>query len=145
MQQALDYAEILDIPFAYSSNGDGFLEHDFFTGKEKNFAMNELPSPEELYERYKVVKGITESTEKIINTPYYSDGSGKTPRYYQQIAINRTIKAVADGQKRILLVMATGTGKTLTVGQIIWRLWKSGQSKRKSKSSWKNYIGFSES
>lgn len=130
MQQALDYAEILDIPFAYSSNGDGFLEHDFFSGKERELKMTELPSPSELYERYKNANNITEVQESIINSPYYSDGSGKIPRYYQQVAINRTIKAVAEGQKRILLVMATGTGKTFTAGQIIWRLWKSGTSKR---------------
>jgi len=130
MQQAQDYAETLDIPFAYSSNGDGFLEHDFFTGKERNISMSELPSPAELYERYRKAHNIDEPKQKIIETPYYSDGSGKTPRYYQQIAINRTIKAVSNGQDRILLVMATGTGKTFTAGQIIWRLWKSGTSKR---------------
>jgi len=130
MQQAQDYAETLDIPFAYSSNGDGFLEHDFFTGKERELSLEELPSPAELYERYKQANNLDESKQKIIETPYYSDGSGKTPRYYQQIAINRTIKAVSEDQDRILLVMATGTGKTFTAGQIIWRLWKSGTSKR---------------
>ncbi len=130
MQQAQDYAETLDIPFAYSSNGDGFLEHDFFTGKERELSLEELPSPAELYERYKQANNLDESKQKIIETPYYSDGSGKSPRYYQQIAINRTIKAVSEGQDRILLVMATGTGKTFTAGQIIWRLWKSGTSKR---------------
>lgn len=130
MQQAQDYAETLDIPFAYSSNGDGFLEHDFFTGKERELSLEELPSPAELYERYKQANNLDKSKQKIIETPYYSDGSGKSPRYYQQIAINRTIKAVSEGQDRILLVMATGTGKTFTAGQIIWRLWKSGTSKR---------------
>lgn len=130
MQQAQDYAETLDIPFAYSSNGDGFLEHDFFTGKEREISMDEFPSPAELYERYKQANNLDESKQKIIETPYYSDGSGKTPRYYQEIAINRTIKSVSEGQDRILLVMATGTGKTFTAGQIIWRLWKSGTSKR---------------
>ena len=130
MQQALDYAETLDIPFAYSSNGDGFLEHDFFTGKERELSMNELPSPIELYERYKKAYNLDESKQKIIETPYYSDGSGKIPRYYQEIAINRTIKAISEKQNRILLVMATGTGKTFTAGQIIWRLWKSGTAKR---------------
>lgn len=130
MQQAQDYAETLDIPFAYSSNGDGFLEHDFFTGQERELSINEFPSPEELYERYKQANNLDESKQKIIETPYYSDDSEKIPRYYQQIAINRTIKAVAERQDRILLVMATGTGKTFTAGQIIWRLWKSGTSKR---------------
>ncbi len=130
IQQALDYAEILDVPFAYSSNGDGFLEHDFLTGKERQLSLEELPSPEELYERYKKGKGIDEAVEKVIQTPYYSDGSNKTPRYYQEIAINRTVEAVAKGQKRIITVMATGTGKTLVAGQIIWRLWKSRRAKR---------------
>ena len=130
MQQAQDYAETLDIPFAYSSNGDGFLEHDFFTGKERELSMEELPSPAELYERYKQANNLDETKQKIIETPYYADGSGKIPRYYQEIAINRTIKAVSEGQDRILLVMATGTGKTFTAGQIIWRLWKSGTAKR---------------
>lgn len=130
MQQAMGYAETLDIPFAYSSNGDGFLEHDFYTGKERELSLEELPSPAELYARYREANNLDESKEKIIEAPYYSDGSGKSPRYYQQIAINRTIKAVSEGQNRILLVMATGTGKTFTAGQIIWRLWKSGTSKR---------------
>ncbi len=130
IQQALEYAEILDIPFAYSSNGDGFLEHDFFTGKERKLSLEELPSPAELYERYKKAKGINQEIEKVISTPYYSDNSGKTPRYYQEIAINRTVEAVAKGQKRIMTVMATGTGKTLVAGQIIWRLWKSRRAKR---------------
>ena len=130
MQQAISYAEALDVPFAYSSNGDGFLEHDFLTGKERQLKIDELPSPEELYQRYKLANKIEEKTENIIRTPYYSDSSGKSPRYYQEIAINRSVKAVAEGQKRILLVMATGTGKTFVAGQIIWRLWKSGQAKR---------------
>jgi len=130
IQQAQDYAELLDIPFAYSSNGDGFLEHDFFTGKERKLSLEELPRPAELFERYKKAKGIDQEIEKVINTPYYSDGSGKTPRYYQEVAINRTIEAVAKGQKRIMTVMATGTGKTMVAGQIIWRLWKSRKAKR---------------
>lgn len=120
MQQALEYAEILDIPFVYSSNGDGFLEHDMATGQERELSLDSLPTPVELFNRYKIANGIDESKQELIEAPYYSDGSGKTPRYYQQIAINRTIKAVADGQDRILLVMATGTGKTFTAGQIIW-------------------------
>ncbi len=130
MQQAISYAEALDVPFAYSSNGDGFLEHDFLTGKEKQLKIDELPSPEELYQRYKIANKIEEKIESVINTPYYSDSSGKIPRYYQEVAINRTVRAVAQGQNRVLLVMATGTGKTFVAGQIIWRLWKSGQAKR---------------
>jgi type I restriction enzyme R subunit len=130
MQQALEYAEILDIPFVYSSNGDGFLEHDMTTGLERSLSLEALPTPIALFNRYKIANGIDESKQELIESPYYSDGSGKTPRYYQQIAINRAIKAVADGQDRILLVMATGTGKTFTAGQIIWRLWKSGKAKR---------------
>lgn len=130
MQQAISYAEALDVPFAYSSNGEGFLEHDFLTGKERELKIDELPSPEELYQRYKIANKIQDKTETAIRTPYYSDNSGKTPRYYQEVAINRTVKAVAEGQKRILLVMATGTGKTFVAGQIIWRLWKAGQAKR---------------
>jgi len=130
MQQAIDYAETLDVSFAFSSNGDGFLEHDFLTGKERQLALNELPSPDELYLRYKQANNIEGEVEIAINTPYYSDGSGKIPRYYQEIAINRTVQAVSKGQDRVLLVMATGTGKTFVAGQIIWRLWKSGQAKR---------------
>ncbi len=130
IQQAINYAEILDAPFAYSTNGDGFLEHDFLTGKQRSLSINQLPSPEELYNRYKQNKNIGEDAEKVLQTPYYQGNSKKTPRYYQQVAINRTIKAVAEGQKRILLVMATGTGKTFTAGQIIWRLWKSSAKKR---------------
>jgi len=130
MQQAIEYAEALDVPFAFSSNGDGFLEHDFLTGKEKQLNIDELPSPDELYLRFKQANSIDGEVEKAINTPYYADGSGKTPRYYQEVAINRTVQAISKGQKRALLVMATGTGKTFVAGQIIWRLWKSGQAKR---------------
>lgn len=130
MQQALDYAETLDIPFVYSSNGDGFLEHDMLTGIERELGIDQLPSPTELYERYKVAHNIDEVKQEIVETPYYSDGSAKSPRYYQRIAINRTIEAVTNDQKRILLVMATGTGKTLVAGQIIWRLWKARKAKR---------------
>lgn len=130
MQQAMEYAATLDVPFSFSSNGDGFLEHDFLTGKERELKMDELPSPIELYQRYTANLKINEHTQEVMATPYYSDGSGKTPRYYQEIAINRAVKAFAEGQKRILLVMATGTGKTLVAGQIIWRLWKAGSAKR---------------
>lgn len=133
MQQALDYAETLDVPFAYSSNGDGFLEHDrLATGGvvERELSLDEFPSPEELWRRYRAAKGLTDRQEDIATQDYYDDGSGKMPRYYQQVAINRTVEAIARGQNRILLVMATGTGKTYTAFQIIWRLWKSGAKKR---------------
>lgn len=133
MQQALDYAETLDVPFAYSSNGDGFLEHDrLATGGivERELSLDEFPSPEDLWRRYRAAKGLTNRQEDIATQDYYDDGSGKIPRYYQQVAINRTVEAIARGQNRILLVMATGTGKTYTAFQIIWRLWKSGAKKR---------------
>lgn len=134
MQQALKYARILDIPFVFSSNGDGFLFHDRTAtdGKlETELALDSFPSPEMLWEKYKKYKGIvTPEAEKITAQDYYFDGSGRKPRYYQQIAINRTVEAIAKGQSRILLVMATGTGKTYTAFQIIHRLWKSGAKKR---------------
>lgn len=130
MQQAIEYAECLDVPFVYSSNGDGFLEHDMKTGKERELKLDEFPSPEELWLRYKNVEQITPDQEKLITEPYYFMPGDKTPRYYQRIAINRTVDAIAHGQNRILLVMATGTGKTYTAFQIIHRLWKSG-TKRK--------------
>jgi len=133
MQQALNYAEILDIPFAFSSNGDAFLEHDRMITKgikEKEIPLNQFPSPEELWNRYKKAKGINEREEAIVAQEYYFEQDGKTPRYYQRIAINRTIEAIAKGQNRILLVMATGTGKTYTAFQIIYRLWKSRAKKR---------------
>ena len=130
MQQGLEYAEILDIPFIYSSNGDGFIEHDRFTGKERELSLDEFPSPNELWERYKKGKGIQPHEEKVIEEDYFFDMSGKSPRYYQRVAINRVIEAIAKGQDRILLVMATGTGKTYTSFQIIYRLWKSRAKKR---------------
>ena len=134
MQQALRYAEILDIPVAYSSNGDGFLEHDRsnFLGKiERELPLESFPSPEELWKRYKKFKKIeTPEQERIASFEYFFDGSGKKPRYYQQIAINRTVEAIARGQKRVLIVMATGTGKTYTAFQIIYRLWQSKTVKR---------------
>ncbi len=132
MQQALTYAEIMQIPFVYSSNGDAFLEHDR-TGTaqpEREFALNEFPSPEQLWQRYCTWKGITPELEPIVTQDYYADGSDKQPRYYQLNAINQTIEAIAKGQNRILLVMATGTGKTFTAFQIIWRLWRSRAKKR---------------
>ena len=133
MQQALDYARSLDIPFVYSSNGDGFLEHDR-TGQsdvlERELAPDQFPSPEELWERYCKWKSLTREEEQIVTTEYHSDGTDKEPRYYQRIAINRVTEAIAKGTNRILLVMATGTGKTYTAFQIIWRLWKARQKKR---------------
>jgi len=133
MQQWLWYAESLDIPFVYSSNGDGFIEHDKTVTSwtiETELALNQFPSPKELYQRYCNWKGIDQIKERIINAPYYDDGSNKRPRYYQELAINKTIEAVANDQKRILLVMATGTWKTYTAFQIIWRLRKSKTKKR---------------
>jgi type I restriction enzyme, R subunit len=133
MQQALEYAEILDIPFAYSSNGDAFLEHDR-TGKgesvEREIPLGQFPSPEDLWARYRAAKGYTAAQEGVTTQDYHDDPSGKAPRYYQLVAINRTVEAIARGENRILLVMATGTGKTYTAFQIIWRLWKSGAKKR---------------
>lgn len=134
IQQGLDYARILDIPCVFSSNGDGFLFHDRTAADgniEKEIGLNEFPTPEELWAKYKQYKGITTpDAEKIASQEYFLDGSGRRPRYYQQIAINRTVEAIANGQNRILLVMATGTGKTYTAFQIIHRLWKSGAKKR---------------
>ena len=133
MQQALKYAEALDVPFAFSSNGDGFIFHDR-TGDaatmETELTLDEFPSSDELWQRYCQWKGFSNAALSTVETPYYDDGSGRTPRYYQANAINRTIEAVVKGQNRILLVMATGTGKTYTAFQIIWRLWKSRQKKR---------------
>jgi len=134
IQQAISYAEMLDVPFAYSSNGDGFIEHDRLVvsgAREREIALNEFPSPQELWRRYCLAKGIEDGTEKqIYAQDYYPSPDNKTPRYYQLTAINRTIEAIAKGQDRILLVMATGTGKTFTAFQIIWRLWKAGAKKR---------------
>lgn len=130
MQQGIEYAEILDIPFVYSSNGDGFLEHDMTTGAERELSIDEFPSSEELWNRYKGIKELTPTEEEIITEPYYFMPGDKQPRYYQRNAVNRTIEAIAKGQDRILLVMATGTGKTYTAFQIIYRLWKSGRVKK---------------
>lgn len=135
MQQALEYAaeDTLDIPFVFSSNGDGFLLHDR-TGTspelETTIALDEFPTPQELWARYRAWKNLSPDEEAIILQDYFDDGSGKEPRYYQRLAINRTIEAIAKGQNRILLVMATGTGKTYTAFQIIWRLWNAGRKKR---------------
>ena len=134
IQQGLDYAEILDIPMVYSSNGDAFYEHDRTRSSgniEQEIPLTGFPSPEEVWQRYKKYKGIeTPKAEKISEQDYFFDGSGRRPRYYQQIAINRTVEAIAKGQKRILITMATGTGKTYTVFQIIHRLWKAGAKTR---------------
>ncbi len=134
IQQALDYANTLDIPCVFSSNGDGFYFHDKTEtdGKiERELSLDEFPDPEVLWQKYKKYKGIeTPEVEEIAKQDYFQDGSGRSPRYYQQIAVNRTIEAVAKGLDRIFLVMATGTGKTYTAFQIIYRLWKSGAKKR---------------
>ena len=130
MQQAMDYAQILDIPFAYSSNGDGFKEHDFLTSQERDLTMDEFPTPEELIERWKKYKDFTPEQQKIIDQPFYSDPYSYEPRYYQAIAVNKTIEAIARGENRVLIVMATGTGKTITAFQIIHRLRASGLKKK---------------
>ncbi|MBB4611370.1 MULTISPECIES: EcoAI/FtnUII family type I restriction enzme subunit R [Sphingomonas] len=133
MQQALEYAETLDIPFVFASNGDGFLVHDRTgTGdaREVTLPLDAFPSPGELWQRYAAWKGLTAEGEEIVLEDYYDDGSGKQPRYYQVNAVNAAMEAIATGQNRILLVMATGTGKTYTAFQIIWRLWKGGHKKR---------------
>lgn len=133
MQQALDYAEILDVPFAYSSNGDAFLEHDRTGGSDpvtREIPLDQFPSPGDLWARYRSAKGLTDTQASVTHQDYFDDGSGKQPRYYQLVAINRSVEAIARGENRILLVMATGTGKTYTAFQIIWRLWKSGVKKR---------------
>jgi type I restriction enzyme R subunit len=133
MQQALDYAVTLNIPFVFSSNGDGFVFHDR-TGmsmeKEATLSLDAFPSPKDLWSRYRTWKGLTPDEEAIVLQDYFEDGSGKGPRYYQQNAINAAVEAIAKGQNRILLVMATGTGKTYTAFQIIWRLWKAKRKKR---------------
>ena len=133
IQQALDYAETLNIPFVFSSNGDGFVFHDrtgASTPREVDFALDAFPPPAELWARYRAWKGLTPEAEKIVLQDYYEEGGGKAPRYYQINAVNAAIEAIAKGQDRILLVMATGTGKTYTAFQIIWRLWKAGHRKR---------------
>jgi type I restriction enzyme R subunit len=133
MQQALDYAGTLDIPFVFSSNGDGFVFHDS-TGTggatETNIALDAFPSPADLWARYRAWKGLDAEAERVVLQDYFDDGGGKAPRYYQANAVNAAIEAIAKGQNRILLVMATGTGKTYTAFQIIWRLWKAGRKKR---------------
>ncbi|HQP39486.1 MAG TPA: DEAD/DEAH box helicase family protein, partial [Polyangiaceae bacterium] len=133
MQQALEYAEMLQVPFAYSSNGDRFLEHDR-TGTsrrpERELSLDAFPSPDELWQRYCAWRKIGPEVAPVVTQDFYFDTSGKSPRYYQLNAINRAVEAVAQGNKRVLLVMATGTGKTYVAFQIIWRLWKAGIKKR---------------
>jgi type I restriction enzyme R subunit len=135
MQQAIKYGKMLDLPFVYSSNGDAFIEHDLTKEGgilEKELPLTAFPPPEELWRRYCEWKGLNPppTTQAIVHQPYYADGSGKSPRYYQRVAINRAIEAIGKGQNRVLLVMATGTGKTYVAFQIIWRLWKSRTKKR---------------
>lgn len=133
MQQGLAYADMLQVPFVFSSNGDGFLFHNKIAADgilEREIALHEFPSADTLWKWWAAHRGLTSQQNNLITQDYYSDGSNKTPRYYQLLAINKTIDAIARGQNRILLVMATGTGKTYTAFQIIWRLWKSKTKKR---------------
>jgi type I restriction enzyme, R subunit len=130
LQQAMTYARMLDVPFAYSSNGDAFYEHDFITGQEREIPLSDFPSPDELIDRYQMGVGLTDNEKQIIAQPYYTSQTTYPPRYYQRNAINRTVEAIARGQQRILLVMATGTGKTYTAFQIVYRLLKSGIKKK---------------
>ena len=134
LQQAMQYAIMMDIPFAYSSNGDGFMEHDFLTGEERSISMEDFPAPDALYARFMAGanhgEGLTQQEESVIRQPFYSGQNTYPPRYYQRNAVNRTLDAIARGQDRILLVMATGTGKTYTAFQIVYRLLKSGMKKK---------------
>lgn len=134
LQQAMTYAEMLDVPFAYCSNGDGFFEHDFLTGKERELSMDEFPTEEELINRYKAEsnhgEGLSSQEEKIIDQPYFSSMNSYPPRYYQRVAVNRTVEQIASGKDRLLLVMATGTGKTYTAFQIAYRLLQSGMKRK---------------
>lgn len=131
MQQAIEYATILEVPFAYSTNGKGFLEHDMTTGVERELKMSEFPAHDELFKRYSTIQNLTLTQQDVIRQPYYFDSFNRMkPRYYQRIAIDRTLEAVTGGQNRILLVMATGTGKTYTAFQIIWRLKQLGLKKK---------------
>jgi type I restriction-modification system, R subunit len=134
LQQAKQYAEMLDVPFAYSSNGDGFYEHDYLTGKERELSLEEFPSEEELLIRFTADsndgKGLNDNVRKIIDEPYYSSQNTYPPRYYQRVAINRAVEEIAQGKDRLLLVMATGTGKTYTAFQIVYRLLQSGMKRK---------------
>lgn len=130
LQQAMTYAKMLDVPFAYSSNGDGFVEHDFLTGQEREFGLDEFPTEQELVARYKQESNLTPKQETILEQPYYTSQNTYPPRYYQRIAINRTVDAIVKGQQRLLLVMATGTGKTYTAFQIVYRMLQSGLKRK---------------
>ena len=134
LQQAMDYARMLDLPFAYSSNGDGFVEHDFLTGRERELALDEFPGEAELTARFLAEgnggAGLTQPQQELLSQPYYSSQNTYPPRYYQRIAVNRTVDAIARGQDRLLLVMATGTGKTYTAFQIVYRLLHSGMKRK---------------
>lgn len=133
MQQAIGYAEALDVPFAFSSNGDAFLFHDrtgLYSPIEKQLNLDEFPSPEELWSKYRVWKGLDAESDRYVLQPFHEDSSGKETRYYQRVAIQRAVEAIAQGRRRVLLVMATGTGKTFTVFQIIWRLWRADKVRR---------------
>lgn len=133
IQQALQYADMMDVPFAFSSNGDGFVFHNKLITEgpaETILSLNEFPSPETLWKMYHEQSHISPMQDVVIDEAYYSDNPDKQPRYYQMNAVNRTVEAIADGHNRVLLVMATGTGKTYTAFQIIWRLWKAGIKKR---------------
>ncbi|MCL6271471.1 DEAD/DEAH box helicase family protein [Sansalvadorimonas sp. 2012CJ34-2] len=132
MQQGLDYAKLLEVPFVFASNGDGFIFHDKTnpTQLETEISLNDFPTPQKLWQKFCIWKGYTEQQLPIITQDYHDDGSGKSPRYYQLQAINKSVEAISAGQDRVLLVMATGTGKTYTAFQIIWRLWKAKNKKR---------------
>lgn len=134
LQQAMQYAEMLDVPFAYSSNGDGFYEHDYLTGKERELSLEEFPSEDELLIRFTADsnegKGLNDNVRKIIDQPYYSSQNTYPPRYYQRVAVNRAVEEIAQGKNRLLLVMATGTGKTYTAFQIVYRLLQSGMKRK---------------
>ena len=134
LQQAMAYAQMLNVPFAYSSNGDGFVEHDFLTGLEREFGLDEFPTEAELIARFKSESnggtGLSDEQEKIIDQPFYSSQKTFSPRYYQRNAVNRTLDAIARGKDRVLLVMATGTGKTYVAFQIVYRLLQSGMKKK---------------
>ncbi len=133
MQQGAEYAQTLQVPFVFSSNGDAFLFRNTLMsegGLEKEIELEDFPSPEQLWAWWSAAKGLTEAQGELVTQDYYASGIGKTPRYYQLLAINKTTEAIAKGQNRILLVMATGTGKTFTAFQIIWRLWRAGAKKR---------------
>jgi len=132
MQLGLGYAEMLQVPFFFSSNGDGFLFHNKIAKDgviERELALHEIPSPDTLWQWWSEHLGLNSAQSELVSEDSYSDVSNKSPRYYQLLAINKTIEAIAKGQNRILLVMATGTGKTYTAIQIIWRLWKSKAKK----------------